>query len=159
MILFVQDSAGSYQPASNDVIVKEALRVTQKAVRSGPMLGTPRSVKDFLMVRLSHLPYEIFAVVFVDNRNRFVAFEEMFRGTVDSAAVYPREVVKSALHHNAAAVILAHNHPSGEPEPSQADEIITRRLKQALALVDIRVLDHVVIGADFCESFAERGLL
>jgi DNA repair protein RadC len=159
MTLYVQDSAGTFQPALTEVIVKEALRVTQTAIRSGSILANPRAVKDFCMVRLSHLPHEMFCVVYVNNRNRFIAFEELFRGTIDGASVHPREVLKSALAHNAAAVIFAHNHPSGEPDPSQADELITRRLKQALALVDIRVLDHIVVGAERCESFAERGLL
>ena len=105
------------------------------------------------------LPHEGFCGVFLDNRHRVIALEELFRGTIDGASVHPREVVKRALAKNAAAVILAHNHPSGIAEPSQADELITRRLKEALALVDIRVLDHLVIGDGVCESFAERGLL
>jgi DNA repair protein RadC len=98
-------------------------------------------------------------VLFLDNRHRVIAVEDMFRGTIDGASVHPREVVKAALTHNAAAVILAHNHPSGIAEPSQSDELITRRLKDALSLVEIRVLDHLVIGAGTTESFAERGLL
>ena len=97
--------------------------------------------------------------MYLDNRNRVTGFEELFRGTLDGASVHPREVVKHALSRNAAAVILAHNHPSGVAEPSQADEIITQRLKDALGLVDIRVLDHIVVGDGSCESFAERGLL
>ena len=108
--------------------------------------------------QLRDSPHEIFAVLFLDQRHRVIKFEEMFQGTIDGANVYPREVVKKALHHNAAAVILAHNHPSGVAEPSQSDERITQRLKDALALVDIRVLDHFVIGDDIV-SFAERGLL
>jgi DNA repair protein RadC len=95
----------------------------------------------------------------LDNRHRVIGFEELFRGTLDGATVHPREVVKRALAHNAAAVILAHNHPSGVAEPSQADELITRRLKDSLALVDIRVLDHLVVGDSHCESMAERGLM
>ena len=97
--------------------------------------------------------------MYLDNRHRVISFAELFRGTIDGASVHPREVVKEALSRNAAAVILVHNHPSGLPEPSQADEFITRRLKDALALVDIRVLDHLVVGDGICESFAERGLL
>jgi DNA repair protein RadC len=110
-------------------------------------------------MRLRDLPHEVFAAVYLDNRNRVIAFEELFRGTIDGASVYPREVVKQALARNAAAVILTHNHPSGVAEPSQADELITRRLKEALSLVDIKVLDHVIVGDEACESFAERGLL
>ena len=122
-------------------------------------LTRPEDAGRFLTARLRAYPHEVFACLFLDNRHRVLAFEEMFRGTVDGAAVYPREVVRQCLTHNAAAVIFAHNHPSGVAEPSQADEVITRRLKSALALVDIRVLDHLVVGDAACVSFAERGLL
>jgi len=104
------------------------------------------------------LEHEVFCCCFLDNRHRVIAFEEMFRGTVDGTSVHPREVVKRALAHNAVALVLAHNHPSGVSDPSAADELITRRLKEALALVDIRLLDHIVVGADV-SSMAERGLL
>jgi DNA repair protein RadC len=104
-------------------------------------------------------PFEVFCCLFLDNRHRLIAFDELFRGTIDGASVHPREVVRQALQRNAAAVILAHNHPSGVAEPSQADELITHRLKDALALVDIRVLDHLIVGDSRCTSFAERGLL
>lgn len=160
MTLYIQDSTGSYVPASDDVIVHEALRVTGKVVRAhGPVLSNPRTVKQHLQLRFADLEHEVFVVLFLSNRHKLIKLEEMFRGTIDGASVHPREVVKRALQLNAAAVIFAHNHPSGLPEPSQADELITRRLKEALALVDIRVLDHLVIGTDFVESFAERGLL
>lgn len=136
-----------------------ARRHYQELMRSGSALANPRATREFLRVRLRDLPHEVFCCVFLDNRHRVIAFEELFRGTIDGASVHPREVVKQALARNAAAVILAHNHPSGLAEPSQADELITRRLKEALALVDIRVLDHLVVGDGVCESFAERGLL
>ena len=110
-------------------------------------------------MRLRDLPHEVFCCVYLDSRHRFLGFEELFRGTIDGASVHPREVVKRALSRNAAAIILAHNHPSGIPEPSQADEFITRRLKDALGLVDIRLLDHLIVGDSGCESLAERGLL
>jgi DNA repair protein RadC len=110
-------------------------------------------------VQLRDLQHEIFGCLFLDNRQRVLSFQELFRGTIDSAHVHPREVVKEALARNAATVILVHNHPSGLAEPSEADEYLTRRLKEALALVDIRVLDHLVVGDDVCESFADRGLL
>jgi DNA repair protein RadC len=126
--------------------------------REGP-LTSPGEVRDYLGARLRDLPYEVFCCLYLDNRNRLIGMEELFRGTIDGASVYPREVVRQALAHNAAAVILAHNHPSGVAEPSQADEAITHRLKNALALVDIRVLDHIVIGDGSAVSFAERGLL
>jgi DNA repair protein RadC len=136
-----------------------ARRHYQELMSVGPTLGNPRATREFLRMRLRDLPHEVFCCVYLDNRHRVTAFEELFRGTIDGASVHPREVVKRALARNAAAVILAHNHPSGLAEPSQADELITRRLKEALALVDIRVLDHLVVGDAVCESFAERGLL
>jgi DNA repair protein RadC len=136
-----------------------ARRHLEETLRRGPALGSPDAVQRFLRARLRDLPHEVFCCLHLDNRNRVIAFEELFRGTIDGASVHPREVVKRALAHNAAALILAHNHPSGVAEPSQADEVITRRLKSALALVDIRVLDHLVVGDSACVSFAERGLL
>ena len=122
-------------------------------------LSSPDDTRRFLLSRLRDLPHEVFACLFLDNRNRVIAFEELFRGTIDGASVYPREVVKRGLAHNAAALIVAHNHPSGVAEPSRADEALTQRLKEALALVDIRLLDHFVIGDGIAVSFAERGLL
>ena len=121
-------------------------------------MANPRATRDFLRARLRDREHEVFCCLFLDNRHRVIAFEEVFRGTIDGASVHPREVVKLALARNAAAVILAHNHPSGVAEPSQADELITGRLRDALALVDIRVLDHIVVGDGRCVSFAERGL-
>jgi DNA repair protein RadC len=131
----------------------------QQLMMTGSALANPRATREFLRSKLRDLPHEVFCCVYLDNRHRVIAFEELFRGTIDGASVHPREVVKQALARNAAAVILVHNHPSGLAEPSQADELITRRLKEALSLVDIRVLDHVVVGDGVCESFAERGLL
>lgn len=136
-----------------------ARRHYQERMQSGCVLANPKATRDFLQIRLRDLTHEVFCCVYLDNRNRVIGFEELFRGTLDGASVHPREVVKHALARNAAAVILAHNHPSGVAEPSQADEIITHRLKEALGLVDIRVLDHIVVGDGSCESFAERGLL
>jgi DNA repair protein RadC len=136
-----------------------ARRHYQELMRSGPALTNPRATQEFLRMRLRDLQYEVFCCVYLDSRHRFLGFEELFRGTIDGASVHPREVVKRALSRNAAAIILAHNHPSGIPEPSQADEFITRRLKDALGLVDIRLLDHLIVGDSGCESLAERGLL
>lgn len=136
-----------------------ARRHYQEQMQTGCALANPRATREFLRMRLRDLSYEVFCCVYLDNRNRVTGFEELFRGTLDGASVHPREVVKQALARNAAAVILAHNHPSGVAEPSQADEIITHRLKEALGLVDIRLLDHIVVGDSACESFAERGLL
>jgi DNA repair protein RadC len=136
-----------------------ARRHYQQLMMTGSALSNPRATREFLRMRLRDLPHEVFCCVYLDNRNRVIGFEELFRGTIDGASVHPREVVKEALSRNAAAVILVHNHPSGVAEPSQADELITRRLKEALGLVDIRVLDHLIVGDGVCESFAERGLL
>jgi DNA repair protein RadC len=132
--------------------------LSERFERGGPLLSPGHTVR-FLQSRLRDYPYEVFAVLFLDNRHRVLAFEELFRGTIDGASVHPREVVRRALRHNAAAVILSHNHPSGVAEPSQADQRITGRLRDALALVDVRVLDHLIIGDGDCCSLAERGLL
>jgi DNA repair protein RadC len=136
-----------------------ARRHYAEALRNGPLLDSPAATHRFLISRLRDQPHELFCCLHLDNRHRLIAFDELFRGTIDGASVHPREVVKQALGRNAAAVILAHNHPSGVAEPSQADELITRRLREALALVDIRVLDHCIVGDTGCLSFAERGLL
>jgi DNA repair protein RadC len=122
-------------------------------------LGSPGAVRDYLRLKLRDLPHEVFVGLYLDAQNRVVGDEVLFRGTLTQTSVYPREVVKQALAHNAAGVILAHNHPSGVAEPSHADEALTRALRQALALVDIRVLDHFVIAGNAAVSFAERGLL
>ncbi len=134
-------------------------RYLGEKLERGQALTSPEDTRAYLTARLRDQPREIFCCLFLDTRHRVLAFEELFHGTLDGAAVYPREVVKQALAHNAAAVILAHNHPSGVAEPSQADEALTQRLKDALALVDIRVLDHLVVGDGDIASFAERGLL
>lgn len=136
-----------------------ARRHYQELMMAGSALSDPYTTREFMRMRLRDLPHEVFCCLFLDNRHRAIAFEELFRGTIDGASVHPREVVKRALARNAAAVILVHNHPSGVPEPSQADELLTHRLKEALALVDIRVLDHLIVGDCGCESFADRGLL
>jgi len=128
-------------------------------VAAQPVLDSPAATRVFLVAKLRDLPYEVFCALFLDNRHRLIACDELFRGTIDGASVHPREVVRQALCRNAAAVILAHNHPSGVAEPSQADELITLRLREALGLVDIRVLDHLIVGDSRCVSLAERGVL
>lgn len=128
-------------------------------LRRGDALANPDGTRRYLQARLRGYPHEVFACLYLDNRHRVIEYEALFRGTVDGATVHPREVVKAALGHNAAAVILAHNHPSGVAEPSQADIHLTRRLREALGLVDIRVLDHVIVGDGEAVSFAERGLI
>jgi DNA repair protein RadC len=125
----------------------------------GTALESTADTRRYLESRLRDLPYEVFCCLFLDNRHRVLAFEELFRGTLNGTAVYPREIVKRALAHNAAAAILVHNHPSGVAEPSRADETLTDRLKEALALVDVRLLDHLVVGDGEMVSFSERGLL
>jgi DNA repair protein RadC len=139
--------------------IELARRHYAELMEAGPPLANPRATRDYLRARLRDRDHEVFCCMFLDNRHRVIAFDEVFRGTIDGASVHPRDVVKLALARNAAAVILAHNHPSGIAEPSQADEMITGRLRDALALVDIRVLDHIVVGDGACVSFAERGLL
>jgi DNA repair protein RadC len=129
------------------------------ALRPGEPLHSPADTRRFLTAQLRDRPYEVFCCLYLDNRHRLIAFEELFRGTIDGAAVHPREVLRQALAHNAAALILAHNHPSGVAEPSHADELITVRLRDALALVDIRVLDHLIVAGPEAVSLAERGLL
>lgn len=139
-------------------VVEMSRRYLEEKLRHGEALTDVNAVRNYLTHRLRGYPYEVFACLFLDNKHRVIEYEELFRGTIDSASVHPREVVRHAIHHNAAAIIFAHNHPSGVAEPSQADHRITDRLKEALGLVDVRVLDHFVIG-DEVVSFAERGYL
>ncbi|WP_201315790.1 DNA repair protein RadC [Dyella sp. EPa41] len=136
-----------------------ARRSLAEPLAERPALGNPRDSGDYLSAQLRHLPYEVFGCLFLDNRHRVLAFEELFRGTIDGASVHPREVVRACLRHNASAVILAHNHPSGVAEPSAADRSITRELKDALQLIGVRVLDHLVIGAGTPTSMAALGLM
>jgi len=136
-----------------------ARRYYAGSLPTGEVIRNPAETAGYLQARMRHLEHELFCCLFLDNRHRVIRFDEMFRGTIDGTSVYPREVVKEALAVNAAAVILAHNHPSGVAEPSQADERITRRLKSALDLVDIRLLDHLIIGNGESTSLAARGML
>ncbi|NOI22381.1 RadC family protein [Vibrio mediterranei] len=138
-------------------VLEMSQRYLCETIQRGDSLNSPEQTKHYLMSVLRDRHREAFYVLFLDNQNRVIADEIMFEGTIDAASIYPREVVKRALHHNAAALILAHNHPSGVAEPSQADRRITRRLSDALGLVDIRVLDHFVVGDGEVVSFAERG--
>ena len=135
------------------------MRSLREELKSRDALTSPGAVRDYLRLTLAGREYEVFMALFLDAQNRVLAAEEMFRGTLTQTSVYPREVVKTALRHNAAAVIFAHNHPSGVAEPSRADEMLTQSLMQALALVDIKVLDHFIVAGTNTLSFAERGLL
>jgi DNA repair protein RadC len=157
--LLRQRGVGSAGYCRLQAALELARRYYAEAMRSGPTLDSPAATHRYLISRLRDQPFELFCCLHLDNRHRLIAFDELFRGTIDGASVHPREVVRQALARNAAAVILAHNHPSGIAEPSQADELITRRLREALALVDIRVLDHCIVADNGCLSFAERGLL
>ena len=148
-----------YRAATFEEIMTGAKRVLSQRFRKGTRLDSPAATRHFLTVTLGAREYESFCCLFLDNRHRLIEFVELFRGTIDGASVHPREVVKEALKRNAAAVIFAHPHPSGVAEPSQADELITRRLREALALVDIRVLDHFIVAGSTVVSFAEKGLL
>ncbi len=150
---------GNAKYAQLQAVLEMGRRHLGAALQRGVALESPLQAKSYLLACLRDKPHEIFCCLYLDNRHRVLAFEEMFSGTLSGASVYPREVVKAALKINAAAVIFAHNHPSGVAEPSQADEALTRRLKEALALVDIRVLDHLVIGDGEVVSFCDRGLL
>ncbi|WP_312512448.1 RadC family protein [Stutzerimonas nitrititolerans] len=157
--LLVRDAEGHYLPATADQILAAARRIVDLKVQRGAPFNAPEVVKEYLGAKLAGFEHEVFAVLFLDNRHRLIDYVEMFRGTIDSASVYPREVVKEALKRNAAAVILSHNHPSGNAEPSQADRTLTGRLKDALGLVDVRTLDHIVVAGLERVSFAELGLL
>jgi DNA repair protein RadC len=157
--LTAQFEDGSSRPATADEIIAAAREHMSRRVRRGTSLSSPKATRDFLTLKLGSLEREVFAVIFLDKRHRLISYQEMFQGTIDGASVHPREVVKEALKQNAAAVILAHPHPSGVAEPSQADELITTRLRDALNLIDVRVLDHIIVAGGDATSFAERGLI
>lgn len=143
--------------SAHQVLEKAAEIIVEKYLR-GEAFCNPTATKDYLKYKLGNYEREVFAVLLLDNQNWLIEFQELFYGTIDSASIYPREMIKLCLVKNAAAVILAHNHPSGESSPSESDKRITHRLKEALALIDIRVLDHIVVG-ESCYSMAEGGVL
>ena len=150
---------GSAKYVQLQAVLEMARRALEEKMKSGDAMSSPQSVRDYLRLTLQGKKHEIFVGIFLDAQNRTIAAEELFQGTLTQTSVYPREVVKRALHHNAAAMIFAHNHPSGVAEPSRADEMLTQSLKQALALVDVNVLDHFIVGGGTAMSFAERGLI
>lgn len=150
---------GAAKYAQLQAVLELAKRSLAEELQAGVTLDSPQAVKQYLRLLLGSKAYESFAVLFLDVKNRLITCEELFRGTLTHASVYPREVVKSALQHNAASIILSHNHPSGNAEPSNADHALTQALKQALALVDVRVLDHFIVGGKDVYSFAEHGAL
>jgi DNA repair protein RadC len=155
----VVNGLGPAKFAQLQAVLELARRALGEQLQAGVTLSSPQTVKQYLQLLLGIKPYESFAVLFLDVRNRLIASEELFRGTLTHTSVYPREVVKAALSHNAASIILAHNHPSGTPEPSAADQTLTQALKQTLALVDVRVLDHFIVAGRHVYSFAEHGQL
>ena len=157
--LLAEEGIGDARLAVLRALPLLARRYFEQSLPPGACIRSPADTEAFLLSRLRHLGHERFCCLYLDNRHRVLRFDELFRGTIDGTSVYPREVVKEALSVNAAAVILAHNHPSGVAEPSQADERITRRLKSALELVDIRLLDHLIIGDAVATSLASRGLI
>ena len=157
--LLACEGIGQARLAALQALPLLARRYFEESLPTGESIKSPRDTESFLKARMQHLDHELFCCLYLDNRHRVLRFDELFRGTIDGTSVYPREVVKEALSVNAAAVILAHNHPSGVAEPSQADERITRRLKSALELVDIRLLDHLIVGEGAATSLASRGLL
>nr|WP_298410485.1 DNA repair protein RadC [uncultured Halomonas sp.] len=158
--LLAGEVAGTYHitaPVTEHDLLGMAQALARRRLARGRKITQPTLAFVYLQTLLQHYEHEVFSALFLDSQHRVIRFEELFRGTIDSASVYPREVVKQALAHNAAAIILVHNHPSGVPEPSDADRRITQRLKEALGLMEIRVLDHVVVGSEGCVSLAERG--
>jgi len=160
-ILFTTDvnTKTGFREATFDEVIAGAKHALAIRVRKGTVMASPKAARDYLTMRLGAREHEVFTILFLDSRHRLIDCLELFRGTIDGASVHPREVVKEALQRNAAAVILSHNHPSGVAEPSQADEIITTRLRDALALVEIRVLDHLIVAGSDVTSLAERGVL
>ncbi|MEQ6438214.1 DNA repair protein RadC [Comamonas sp. w2-DMI] len=157
--LMVRDAQGRYLLATTDQILQAARQAIEHKLQRGASFTSPATVKEYLCAKQAGFEHEVFAVLFLDSQLCLIEYAEMFRGTISSASVHPREVVKEALRANAAAVILSHNHPSGNPEPSAADQSMTQQLRAALKLVDVQVVDHVIVAGSRTTSFAERGLL
>ncbi len=157
-MLYIKNEDGCYRIADEDDVIEEATHIYNGYFAKGTTILNPADSADYLKLKLAHFEHEVFLCLFLTNHNQVISCDEMFHGTIDSASVYPREVVKLALQYNAAAVVFSHNHPSGIEVPSRADKEITNKLKKALEIVDIRVLDHIIIG-DSTYSFAEHGLL
>lgn len=155
----VKGLGGTAKRAELLAVLELARRAVAEQLKAREVFGSPDAVKNYLQLHLARRPHEVFAALFLDAQNRLIAMEELFRGTLTQTSVYPREVVLKALHHHSAAVVLAHNHPSGTVQPSRADEALTQTLKAALALVDVRVLDHVIVAPGHALSMAEKGLL
>lgn len=157
--LYIRDRTRRYRVASSDAILEAARAVVDQRMQRGNSFGDPNAASAFFQAKLAGLEREVFAAVMLDTRHRMVEYAELFQGTIDGAEVHPREVVRRALRCNAAAIIVGHNHPSGSAEPSTADRAVTARLKQALALVDVRLLDHIVVGGATVTSMAALGMV
>ena len=158
----LNEATGRYKARrtlSSDQIIKSALKLLGGSVNNSEVLASPQHTREYVTLALGAREHEVFACMWLNNRHQVIEFEELFYGTIDGASIYPREVVKRALNHNAAAVIVVHNHPSGEPEPSPSDVDITSRLKEALSLVGVRLIDHMIVGGDGVISMAERGMV
>jgi DNA repair protein RadC len=155
----IKSLGGAAKRAELVAVLELARRAMSQQLREREVFSSPHAVKEYLQLHLAAKAHEVFAVLFLDAQNRLIAMEELFRGTLTQTSVYPREVVRRALHHEAASVVLAHNHPSGTVQPSRADEALTQTLKAALALVDVRVLDHVIVAQGGALSMAEKGLV
>ena len=151
--------AVTYAKDADDEVIRQAMAILMRSAKTSDVLSSPTAVRDYMRLALFDKEHEVFCCIYLNAQNSVVAHEEMFRGTLTQTSVYPREIVKGALKHNAAAVIFAHNHPSGVATPSHADEVLTQSLKRALALVDIKVLDHFIVAGTTLSSFAEKGLL
>ena len=158
-VLQVRDVAGEYRQVDADEVLQAAQQLLLGRLRGSDVMSSPQAVRDYLRMKLGNLEYEVFAVVHLDSQNRVIEYVEMFRGTVTQTSVYPREVVREAMKRNSCAMLLVHNHPSGTTTPSRADEHLTTTLKQALALVDVRVLDHLIVAGHAITSMAEMGLI
>ena len=149
-----------HRPLSDDEVIAKALQIIERRLaKPGEVISSPLLIKNYLIIELAELEHEVFVAIFLDSQHRVLQYREMFRGTLNQTSVHPREVVKEALRLNAGAVIFAHNHPSGMAEPSRADEALTKTLKDALALVEVKVLDHIIVGGTTTVSFAEKGLI
>jgi len=159
LITYANNTFQTDSPMSLDQLCRSVALILEQRFKRETVLTTPALTSAYLIAKLANYEREVFSCIYLDNQHGIIAYEELFYGTIDGASVYPREIVKSCLKHNSAAVIFAHNHPSGTLDPSQADKAITERLKTALATVDIRVLDHVIVGGSATTSFAEKGLI
>ena len=154
-----QETEAVYNVNSDDAIIQQALAILKGRMKGGTKIDSPRSIRDYLALTLAGLEREVFGLVYLDSQHQVIEYEELFQGTLTQTSVYPREVVKACLYKNAAAVVMVHNHPSGVTTPSRADELLTQALKSSLSLIDVRVLDHIIVGHGETLSMAERGLI